>query len=569
MTFIPSTAVTKLGLASTFILGAVVGNQLKKHKDTSSHFIHKERRNLHMSNLCKTGFALKKQCDIITKVHNALQNYWKRKLAEDLVTNYYVDKARKLCHVYLSNMGILEVSTEIILEKWVEDSEWIDSTDHWAPLPSLQHQDPPSYTSTLLSAVTALWYVSCINERCSKKEFVDTNLLRILKQVIEENDMVTTPVVLKILANISAVKENHQDFIDTGLVDVLKVFSENSHPEFFLPAWRGLHNLKQSNREMTNGQEVYVEGVYPLSPPYFDKQENPLLDIILVHGIKGSASWTWREHDQGKSKPLISQEQRRKLLTGHLEDVDALYTCCWPIDWLMPSLTIPVRILAVDFDAEWQISGSKYPIQARGKTISQHAECIAESLKAARVGDRPIVWISHSMGGLIVKDIIVNDFKQFQLNEELVKDRNSRQDQLTLTSLAKQTLAVVFYSVPHHGTPLASYVSKPILRQLFQPTTEICDMGEESSVLSEVHNFFVNIVKAQGTAVLTLNETQPIHNNFLGFPVYFVPTKHGDPGIGTFHEVDTSHRDICKPVSRKCATYKEVEAFIQEVIKHL
>ena len=42
----------------------------------------------------------------------------------------------------------------------------------------------------------------------------------------------------------------------------------------------------------------------------------PVLDIILVHGIKGGAGWTWREHDQGKFKPLISQEDRRNILTG-------------------------------------------------------------------------------------------------------------------------------------------------------------------------------------------------------------------------------------------------------------
>ena len=27
---------------------------------------------------------------------------------------------------------------------------------------------------------------------------------------------------------------------------------------------------------------------------------------------------------------------------------------------------MPVRILAVDYDAEWQVSGRKYPIEARG-----------------------------------------------------------------------------------------------------------------------------------------------------------------------------------------------------------
>lgn len=51
----------------------------------------------------------------------------------------------------------------------------------------------------------------------------------------------------------------------------------------------------------------------------FFQSENAEIDIILVHGIQGGAELTWRQHDQERKKPLLTQEQRQKILSGQFE----------------------------------------------------------------------------------------------------------------------------------------------------------------------------------------------------------------------------------------------------------
>lgn len=43
------------------------------------------------------------------------------------------------------------------------------------------------------------------------------------------------------------------------------------------------------------------------------------------------------------------------------------------------------------------------------KSLSSHSQELRQALEAAGVGERPIVWITHSMGGLVTKQILMED----------------------------------------------------------------------------------------------------------------------------------------------------------------
>jgi triacylglycerol esterase/lipase EstA (alpha/beta hydrolase family) len=62
---------------------------------------------------------------------------------------------------------------------------------------------------------------------------------------------------------------------------------------------------------------------------------------------------------------------------------------------------------------------------------------ILEKLVSAGIGDRPVVFVTHSMGGLVVKQIL------HKAKEE------------KLDKLVNNTAGVVFYSCPHFGSKLA------------------------------------------------------------------------------------------------------------------
>lgn len=47
-------------------------------------------------------------------------------------------------------------------------------------------------------------------------------------------------------------------------------------------------------------------------------------------------------------------------------DIDNFYTSCWPLDWLVPAIDVPVRVLAVDYEANWWHWGDSCPEEALG-----------------------------------------------------------------------------------------------------------------------------------------------------------------------------------------------------------
>lgn len=83
------------------------------------------------------------------------------------------------------------------------------------------------------------------------------------------------------------------------------------------------------------------------------------------------------------------------------------YTHCWPKDWL-PKDCQNLRIIGINYDTSLSMWA---PICPAGKvkfTLEERSEDFLGKLLAVGVGSKPIVWITHSMGGLIVKKILCN-----------------------------------------------------------------------------------------------------------------------------------------------------------------
>ncbi|KAK7076375.1 hypothetical protein SK128_018808 [Halocaridina rubra] len=168
MLIIPSPTVTKLGIASTFILGAAIGNKVKKlWKEQPHHGTSEERRN-YLTTTAKPSenITTPKECDTVNRLLSILQNVSINLPDQNHATKYYIDKASILCTNYLCSRGVRELSVDDILGNWIEDSDWIDNTDHWLKLPSLRQYERPSYSSALLAGVKAVWHLSRFENFC-------------------------------------------------------------------------------------------------------------------------------------------------------------------------------------------------------------------------------------------------------------------------------------------------------------------------------------------------------------------------------------------------------------------
>lgn len=122
---------------------------------------------------------------------------------------------------------------------------------------------------------------------------------------------------------------------------------------------------------------------------------------------------------------------------------DQTYSFCWPIDWL-PQKFPQIRVLGLQFESALSYWVKKVcPCEQNELKIRNRSADFLERLKSAGVGEsRPVVWVCHSMGGLIVKGII---------NKALASSDEKIQN------IAKSTRGIIFLGTPHRGSSIAKY----------------------------------------------------------------------------------------------------------------
>lgn len=122
---------------------------------------------------------------------------------------------------------------------------------------------------------------------------------------------------------------------------------------------------------------------------------------------------------------------------------------CWPQDWL--PLDCPnTRIIALNYDTDPYLWRPIWVAKRKRSNLESRAKKMIRLLLDINVGEnRPIIWAGHSKGGLYIKQILVNAFESQILEAK------------TLWSSSR---GVVFYSVPHRGSPLAD-LNLPFLKQ--------------------------------------------------------------------------------------------------------
>lgn len=82
------------------------------------------------------------------------------------------------------------------------------------------------------------------------------------------------------------------------------------------------------------------------------------------------------------------------------------YTQCWPKDWL-PRDCSNLRILGINYETSLSRWAPMCPSDNNeANTLETRSQEILEKLSKVGVGERPIIWLTHSMGGLVAKNIL-------------------------------------------------------------------------------------------------------------------------------------------------------------------
>jgi hypothetical protein len=228
-------------------------------------------------------------------------------------------------------------------------------------------------------------------------------------------------------------------------------------------------------------------------------------DLIFIHGLDGSYDLKWQA---------------------------AGVESFWP-SWLAADIP-DVAIWSMSYVAhasKWQ--GAALPI------LQQSANLLAE-MRNRNIGRRPICLIGHSLGGLMIKQLL----------------RTGIERAIEFPEIAANVRAVTFIATPHTGSDLVQWARN--MQMIFRPTVLIRDLDTDNDGLRDLNSWYRTWVANSNIATLALCETEPL---FLGrfIRTLIVSPLSSDPELPNVSPLrldHTNHKNICKPPDRTSEAYR-------------
>src|SRR5262245_55781155 len=236
------------------------------------------------------------------------------------------------------------------------------------------------------------------------------------------------------------------------------------------------------------------------------------LNVVFVHGLGGHAYRTWGWSTEGGT--------------------------FWP-EWLARDIPgLATWTLAYDAPpTNWL--GTAMPIQDRAKNV---LECL---LGCRALRGAPLVFVCHSLGGLVVKQVMRAADGRRAYSPEVQAFLNS-------------VKGVVFIATPHTGSMQATLLDK--LRLIAWPSASTLDLVRNNANLRDLNIWYRNwsgaihhkvFLEKQGTTagvIVTDDSSDP-------------GLLHVDP-VG----IDADHLGICKPADANALLYIRTRDFIVDEI---
>jgi len=233
-------------------------------------------------------------------------------------------------------------------------------------------------------------------------------------------------------------------------------------------------------------------------------------DVVFVHGLNGDARAYWC-YD---GKP---ENYWPAWLGEDLPDVGV---------WSLGYENTAFKSRKLSFLGRFGYRGFAMPLWDRAKSVLLQ-------LENRGIGQRPLVFVAHSMGGLLVK--------------QLLDAANEPSAQNPWKGIVKKTRGVCFIATPHIGSDLAKWVS--YFRTLLGINVSVDELRPHDAMLRRLNEFYRNFVTKRGVNIKTLTfyETKPLFGDTL--VVAEGDADPGVPGAGLYAQGE-DHISICKPRSK-------------------
>lgn len=257
-------------------------------------------------------------------------------------------------------------------------------------------------------------------------------------------------------------------------------------------------------------------------------------DLVFICGLNAQFAKSWRiPYDE---KKWNSKHYFDFLLFGR--NFEILFKVAKFHLWIPPLLEMDafkdknIRYLATNVETKF-FKSNLIGANMKDLSLDEISERIYQSLKVAGVGKRPVIFICHSMGGLICKNILLHSHND---NQELVKN----------------TKGVMFFSTPHFGSNVISSILElgfkkylKLLRQIvFETTSSEFGLYEED-LIYRISEF--EFTKATNDVCFrSRSDYEKIHSDFRNFGIPYVCVNESEK---TFIKAIGEHVHIVEPSS--------------------
>jgi hypothetical protein len=178
-----------------------------------------------------------------------------------------------------------------------------------------------------------------------------------------------------------------------------------------------------------------------------------------------------------------------------------------------------------------------------GMSLPRRAMEVLNVVANENIGARPIIFVCHSLGGLLVKQLLRGAYDD--------KDGRYR-------PIYERTMAVLFLGTPHFGVTLADRVAD--FKGLLGVNVNVEELKAHDAHLENLGNWYVD--HSAGLHTISFYETRPVRDIL---PVVNPTTARvgvGEAPIG----LDEDHLSICKLNGRDHQVYRAVQRLVRDYL---
>jgi len=258
------------------------------------------------------------------------------------------------------------------------------------------------------------------------------------------------------------------------------------------------------------------------------------LDVVFVHGLGGDPLTTWRHgNDASSSWP-------HWLAEAFPESVGV---------WSLGYAASPTKLRGVGASIGQLFGKPADPDEGQGMSLTRRAENCLDRLVKSGIGQRPCLFIAHSLGGLLVKAIL----------RKAAESIHAPERQAVLSSCR----GVLFLATPHQGSSLATLASK---FKLYFPTVTTEDLQDNDDHLIDLYEWYRANAPERNIQTRSYYEDRQTAN-----VVTVVSRTSADPGVSGITArgptpLDKDHIQISKPLDRTDQAYLESVAMIGNLL---